>query len=67
MLPALGLMLAWAVAIETDVLVLSDQNPIGYFLLLVFGFVLVADGRILDAVARHWRWLLPGGGWPAWR
>jgi glucan biosynthesis protein C len=61
MLPSLGLMFAWAVALETDVLVLSGQNPIGYFLLLVFGFMLVADERILAAIGRHWVWMLPAG------
>jgi glucan biosynthesis protein C len=39
----------------------SGQSPIGYFLLFVFGFVLVADERITAAVERHWRWVLPLG------
>jgi hypothetical protein len=40
---------------------LSGQTPVGYFLLFVLGFVMVADERIVAAVDRHWRWVLPLG------
>jgi glucan biosynthesis protein C len=40
---------------------LSGQTPIGFFLLFVLGFVMVADERITAAVQRHWKWVLPLG------
>jgi glucan biosynthesis protein C len=61
MLPAIGLMLAWALTIQFDFLNLSGQNPLGYLLLLIFGFMLVADQRITAAIAKHWVWMLPAG------
>jgi glucan biosynthesis protein C len=32
----------------------SGQSPIGYFILFVFGFIMVADERITAAVRRQW-------------
>jgi glucan biosynthesis protein C len=40
---------------------LSGQTPIGFFLLFVLGCFMVADERIVAAVDRHWRWVLPLG------
>jgi glucan biosynthesis protein C len=54
LVPVLVLMLPWYV-MEDD---LSGQPPIGFFLLVVLGFLLLGDGRISSAIARHWRWVL---------
>jgi glucan biosynthesis protein C len=40
---------------------LSGQRPLGFFILFLLGFVMVADERITAAVARHWKWVLPLG------
>ena len=40
---------------------LSGQTPAGYFILILLGYVMVADDRITAAVDRHWRWVLPLG------
>ena len=37
---------------------LSGQPPIGFFVIVVLGFLLFADERILAAIRRHWRWIL---------
>jgi glucans biosynthesis protein C len=40
---------------------LSGQTPLGFFLLFLLGFVMVADERLTAAVQRHWKWVLPLG------
>jgi glucan biosynthesis protein C len=40
---------------------LSGQTPLGFLILFVLGFILVADERIVAAADRHWRWVLPIG------
>jgi len=40
---------------------LSGQTPVGFFLLFVIGFMMVADERITAAVDRQWRWALALG------
>jgi glucan biosynthesis protein C len=40
---------------------LSGQTPVGFFLLFMLGFVLVADDRITEAVDGSWQWALPLG------
>jgi hypothetical protein len=57
-LPALLLLLEKAVNPMDDI---SGQTPIAYFVLFVFGFIMVADERVTAAVERHWRWVLPLG------
>ena len=52
--PAFVLLLPWFVT-EDD---LSGQPPIGFFLLVVLGFLLLGDERIFATVARHWVWIL---------
>jgi glucans biosynthesis protein C len=39
----------------------SGQNFVTFFVLVVLGFVVVADDRITAAVARHWPWALAVG------
>ena len=53
-IPALVLLLPWFVT-EDD---LSGQPPIGFFLLVVLGFLLLGDERIFAGIARHWVWIL---------
>jgi peptidoglycan/LPS O-acetylase OafA/YrhL len=52
--PVLVLVLPWYL-MEDD---LSGQPPIGFFLVFVLGFLLLGDGRIYGAIARHWVWIL---------
>ena len=40
---------------------ISGQTPLGFLILFVLGFVMVADERITAAVDRHWKWVLPLG------
>ena len=40
---------------------LSGQTPVGYFILILLGYVMVADERLTAAVDRHWKWVLPLG------
>ncbi|MBE0528864.1 MAG: acyltransferase [Thermoleophilia bacterium] len=54
LVPALVLVLPWYV-MEDD---LSGQPPIGFFLLVVLGFVLLGDERIYRTIGRHWTWIL---------
>ncbi len=58
LLPAIPLLIEKSVNPMDD---LSGQTPVGFFLLFVLGFVMVADERIVAAVDRHWRWVLPLG------
>jgi hypothetical protein len=53
-IPVLILLLPW-LQTEDD---LSGQPPIGFFLLVLLGFVLMADERIGRVIDRHWVWLL---------
>lgn len=57
-LPALLLLVERAVNPMDDI---SGQTPVGFFILFVLGFIMVADERITGAVDRHWRWVLPLG------
>lgn len=54
LLPVLVLIMPWFQS-DDD---LSGQPPIGFFLLFVLGFLLLADDRIGRAIARHWVWML---------
>ena len=54
LIPVLILLLPW---LQTDD-DLSGQPPIGFFLLVLLGFVLFADERIGRVIARDWVWLL---------
>jgi hypothetical protein len=56
-LPVLILVLPW---LQTDD-DLSGQPPIGFFLLVLLGFVLLADERIGRVIDRDWVWLLAVG------
>ena len=58
LLPALVILVERALRLMGDQ---SGQTPIGYFILFVFGFVMVADERITAAVKRHWPWALTLG------
>ena len=53
-IPALVLLLPWFV-MEDD---LSGQSPIGFFPLVILGFLLLGDERIFATIARHWVWIL---------
>jgi peptidoglycan/LPS O-acetylase OafA/YrhL len=58
LVPALVILVERALRLMGDQ---SGQTPIGYFILFVFGFVMVADERITAAVRRHWPWALALG------
>lgn len=57
LLPALVLLLPW---LQTDD-DFSGQPPIGFFLLVVLGFILLSDERIGGVIDRQWSWLLSLG------
>jgi peptidoglycan/LPS O-acetylase OafA/YrhL len=40
---------------------ISGQSPVGFFLLFLIGFVMVADERVTAAVDRQWWWALALG------
>ena len=54
LIPVLVLLLPW---LQTDD-DLSGQPPLGFFLLVLLGFMLFADERIGRVIDRHWVWLL---------
>jgi glucan biosynthesis protein C len=54
LLPALILVLPW-LQTEDD---LSGQPPIGFFLVFVLGFLVLADERVGRVIDRHWVWML---------
>ena len=53
-IPALALVVPWYLMGDD----LSGQPPIGFFVIVVLGFLLFGDERILAAIGRHWRWIL---------
>jgi glucan biosynthesis protein C len=56
-LPAVALSLLTPV----DVMEISGQTLLCFFALFVFGFLMVADPRLVRAVDRHWPWMLALG------
>ena len=53
-IPALVLVLPWYVMRDD----LSGQPPIGFFVVVLLGFVLMADERIGRVIDREWIWML---------
>jgi hypothetical protein len=54
LVPAFVLVLPWYL-MEDD---LSGQPPIGFFVVVLLGFMLLGDERIGHVIDRDWRWLL---------
>jgi glucans biosynthesis protein C len=54
LIPSVLLLLCNALPLDD----LSGQNPVGYFVLIVLGFIVVSDERLDRAVARHWPYVL---------
>ena len=60
--PGMVIVLPAAILLAQQALVpmddLSGQTPVGFFLLFVIGFVMVADDRVTAAIDRQWWWAL---------
>lgn len=54
LVPALVLVLPWYVMNDD----LSGQSPVGFFVVVLLGFMLFGDERIEQAIDRQWVWLL---------
>jgi fucose 4-O-acetylase-like acetyltransferase len=54
LLPVLVLVLPWLITEDG----LSGQPPLGFFVVIVLGFLLLGDERIFRTISRHWMWIL---------